>query len=265
VFKAGVMKDEIGKYNSEISEIFKELKNDYSNITEIYGRLPNISIDYAVMENTDSAAVVSYEGVWNDLGSWESVLEVLAENKDANFTNGDGEIRNSNGSFFYTEPKKLVAAIGVEDVIAIDTQDALLVVKKGEGQGVKDIVNIFNDRPEVISHLTDYRPWGGFRVLENGDKYKVKILEVNPGHRLSLQKHKYRDEVWTIMEGEGFVTLGDKSFLLKNSETIEIQEGTVHRVENKGDCLLKILEFAKGEIISEDDIVRIEDDYDRTK
>ncbi len=262
VFKVGVMRNEISKYCNDIFKAFNDLKSDNSNLSGIYNELPNISIDYAVMENTDKAAVISFDGRWNDLGCWEAVQEVTVSNEDV-YINSDSKMLDSKNAMIYTKPGKFVAGIGLNNLIVVDTEDALLLMKKGEGQKVKDIVDTLENKSLATNHLFDYRPWGGYKVLEEGEGFKVKILEINPGQRLSLQKHELREENWTIIEGEVLVTVDSKEVSMKSGDSIAIPVGSVHRAENCGKKLVKILELAKGEVISEDDIIRIEDDYNR--
>ncbi|MFC2061484.1 mannose-1-phosphate guanylyltransferase/mannose-6-phosphate isomerase [Elusimicrobiota bacterium] len=262
VFKAGIMKKEIEKYCSDITGLFNDLKDDDGNLEEIYEKLPGISMDYAVMENTDKAAVIAFNGSWDDLGCWEAVHKVLAEG-DKPYSNGETRAISSKNSFIYTDPEKLTACIGIEDIIVIDSGDSILVMKSGEGQKVKDIVDSLKGRPETVYHMKDCRPWGGYRVLDEGEGYKTKILEIDPGQRLSLQKHEFRDEVWTVISGKAVITLGDKEVDLVPGETIKIPAQTLHRAQNRGIEMLRILELACGEKISEDDIIRVEDDYKR--
>lgn len=262
VFKAGVMKKEMKKHSSEIYSCFQKLKDDRSNLKQIYEKLPNISIDYAVMEKTEKAAVVCFKGKWNDLGSWEAVKDVLSKNNEV-FSNGEQINIDSRNSFVFTRPKKLTAVVGLKDTIVIDTEDAILAMKQGQGQKVKKVVKKIRNRSQAVRHLTDFRPWGGYKVLDAGKNYKIKILTVSPGQRLSLQKHKYRDEIWTVIQGKALITLGNKNIELKEKGTVEIKAGVTHRAENKGEDDLKILEMAIGQKILEDDIVRLEDDYKR--
>ncbi len=267
VFKAGLIKEEIKNLSPDIYNAFNKLKKDSTRLLEIYKELPNISIDYAVMEKTARAAIVVYNEKWDDLGCWEAVAEVEcplpAECPLPVVVNSESETIDSNNSFIYTKKGKFAACIGIKDIIVIDTDDAILIMKKGQGQKVKDIVSRLKSQSVTKYHLTDYRPWGGYKVLESGKNYKIKVLEVLPGKRLSLQKHKYRDEIWTVIEGEAKITLQNKNIKLKKGETIKIPAQTIHRAENTGQKLLEILELATGDNISEDDIIRIEDDYNR--
>jgi mannose-1-phosphate guanylyltransferase/mannose-6-phosphate isomerase len=207
--------------------------------------------------------VVGFDGEWNDLGSWEAVKEVLSKREKDLIINGKKVTIDSSNSMVYTDPEKLTAAIGVKDLIVVDTEDALLVMKEGEGQKVKDVVQNLKDAPQATYHLTDYRPWGGYKVIDEGEGYKTKMLFVNPGQRLSLQKHEHRDEIWTIVEGKGIVTLNEEELEVKKGKTVKIPAGVIHRAENTGTEKLKILELATGYKISEDDIIRLEDDYNR--
>lgn len=264
VFKAGVMKQEMKKHCNEVYAPFKDLKQDNSNLKKIYKSLPNISIDYAVMEKTEKAGVVSFSGDWNDLGSWDSIKELLCKEGDV-FTNGENIDMGSKNAFVFSDSKKLTATVGIEDTIVIDTEDALLVLKEGEGQKVKKVVKKIQDKSQATYHTKDYRPWGGYKVLDEGEGYKTKILFIEPGQRLSLQKHKYREEIWTVVKGKGKITLDDENIKVTPGQTVKIPSGALHRAENTGNKELKILELATGEKILEDDIQRLEDDYDRQK
>ncbi|MGM0568873.1 MAG: mannose-1-phosphate guanylyltransferase/mannose-6-phosphate isomerase [Elusimicrobiota bacterium] len=262
VFKVSAMKKELAFYAGDIAGAFKDLKEDKSNLKEIYEKLPNVSIDYAVMEKTEKAAVVGFDGVWNDLGSWEAVKEVSAGEKE-NYSLSKAEFSSCENTFVSTEKGKFFAGAGLKDLIIVDTEDALLVIKKGEGQKVKGIVEKLKGREIVRRHAEDYRPWGRYRVLEEGKGYKIKLLFVSIGQRLSLQKHKYREEMWTVIEGKALITLGEKKKEFSPGESLSIPAGALHRVENISQGELKILELARGNKISEDDIIRVEDDYNR--
>ncbi len=260
VFRAGTMRREMERHAPEISRGFERISREGAR--SVYRELPGISIDYAVMEKTDRVAVVPFAGRWDDLGSWESIHRILAA-EDGNFSSGETCLEDVSGCFFQVPSGKLVGAAGVRDLIAVDTPDALLLLKKGEGQKVKDLVERLGDDPRAARHLTDYRPWGGYRVLEEGDGYKVKVLFVSPRERLSLQRHKFRDEVWTVIKGKGLITSGEEKKETVSGETVRIPAGALHRAENTGSGELEILELASGEKISEDDIERVEDDYGR--
>ncbi|MBN2406636.1 MAG: mannose-1-phosphate guanylyltransferase/mannose-6-phosphate isomerase [Elusimicrobia bacterium] len=264
IFKSSVMKAEMKRLNPVIYEMFGKMKNKDADVPSLYKKMPAISIDYAVMEKTARAAVVPYRGGWDDLGSWEAVHAVVRKDRDGNSTNSEGEMIDTSNTYICTEPGKFVSAIGVEDIIVVDTKDAILVMKRGSGQKVKDIVDMIGGREVAMRHMTDYRPWGNYRVLDEGKGFKVKILEIYPGQRLSLQKHRHRDESWTLMRGDAVITLDKDSIEPKPGETLRIPAGKLHRAENRGSDSVMILELATGEKIEEDDIVRVEDDYERT-
>ncbi|MGM0442135.1 MAG: mannose-1-phosphate guanylyltransferase/mannose-6-phosphate isomerase [Elusimicrobiota bacterium] len=261
VFKAGVMKEEMKKHCSEIYSPFTQI-SEREEIAKIYKDLPNISIDYAVMEKSDRVAVVGYEGDWSDLGSWEAVKTFLSKDNEI-FVNGESLNIDGSNSMVFSKPRKFTATIGLEDVIAIDTEDALLVMKDGEGQKVKDVVNRLDDKSEVVYPTADSRPWGWYKVIDQGKGFKVKTIMISPGHRLSLQKHKHRKERWTVITGKGLVTLNEEKKEVTQGDSVQIASGVEHRLENIGENKLKILELATGEKILEDDIQRLEDDYDR--
>jgi len=255
------MREEMKKYAPDIYKAFMNIKEGFSP-GEVYGKLKGDSIDYAVMEKTEKAAVVAFDGSWDDLGSWESVFDILA-GESGSFKSGNSILVDSKDTMLYSEGEKLIAGVGLENIIAVDTPDAILILKKGEGQKVQEVVEKLKDSPLLTYHNTDCRPWGGYRVLESSLGKKVKILEVSPGKRLSLQSHKKRDEIWTVVRGECLVTLGEENLELRAGDTVRIPAGRVHRAENTGKVTLEILELATGEDISEDDIIRYEDDYKR--
>ncbi|NLB34550.1 MAG: mannose-1-phosphate guanylyltransferase/mannose-6-phosphate isomerase [Elusimicrobia bacterium] len=261
VFKVSVMREEMKKYAPKIYESFEEIREG-SSLDEVYRNMKGISIDYAVMEKTKKAAVVAFDGKWDDLGSWESVFNILTS-KNGSYKSKNSLLIDSKNTMLYSEGGKLLAGVGLEDIILVDTDDAILVLKKGQGQKVQEVVEELEDSPLITYHSWDSRPWGGYRVLESSPGYKVKILEVSPGKRLSLQSHKKRDEVWTVMSGKCRATLGEETRDLRAGDTVKIPAGLIHRAENTGQTVLKILELASGDEIDEEDIVRYEDDYKR--
>jgi mannose-1-phosphate guanylyltransferase / mannose-6-phosphate isomerase len=163
--------------------------------------------------------------------------------------------------------KRLISTIGIEDCLIIDTDDAVLVAKKGETQKVREIVNKLkaDNRKEALEHLTTYRPWGSYTVLEEGGRYKIKRIVVNPGERLSLQMHYHRSEHWVVVRGAAKVTIGDKDVHIHENESAYVPKSTLHRLENPGKVPLEIIEVQNGEYVGEDDIVRVDDVYGRTK
>ena len=254
-FKAGVFLKELQKYSPEIydaslfaynnaekEEIIRISHTDMSNI-------PDNSIDYAVMEKSDIVKVIPSDIDWSDVGSFDALAEEMTNDENNNFILSD----------------KVVELIDIKDSIIVDTGDALLVAKKGNSQKVKEIVKrLKNENSELPNvHLTGYRPWGTYTVLEEEEGYKIKHIEVKPGKRLSLQKHYHRNEHWIVLSGSATVTVNEDVFIVNPNESTYIKAGDVHRLENQGKLPLKIIEVQVGEYTGEDDIVRLEDDYKR--
>ena len=225
---------------------------------------PSDSIDYAVMEKTDRAAVVPLEAGWSDVGSWSSIWEVSERDAQGNVTKGDVLIHDVKNSLFMAE-NRCIAAVGVEDVVVVETADAVLVTCKDNCQDVKEIVSKLKDggREEHRFHRRVYRPWGDFEGVDQGPRYQVKRLTVKPGAQLSLQMHHHRAEHWIVVSGTARVTRGDDVFILSENESTYIPIGTTHRLENPGTIPLEIIEVQSGSYLGEDDIVRFEDVYNR--
>lgn len=234
-------------------------------IDEEYRKLPSVSIDTGVMERSTKAAVVPVSFRWSDVGSWGSLDEVAAKDKFGNVVGGRVVDIDSKRSIVYGD-RRVVATIGLEDMVVVDTPDATLVCPKSRAQDVKKIVEILKKQgaPEHLEHLTVHRPWGSYTVLEEGPGYKVKRVTVNPGGRLSLQMHHKRSEHWVVITGTARVTRGDEVFDLRVGQSTAIPVETRHRLENPGEDTLHIIEVQNGPYLGEDDIVRFKDDYGRT-
>jgi mannose-1-phosphate guanylyltransferase/mannose-6-phosphate isomerase len=218
------------------------------------------------MEKSTKAAVVPVTFRWSDVGSWGSLDEVASKDKTGNVVVGRVVDIDSQRSIVYGD-RRVVATIGLRDMVVVDTPDATLVCPKSRAQDVKSIVEILKQQgaPEHLEHLTVHRPWGSYTVLEEGRGYKVKRVTVNPGGRLSLQMHHKRSEHWVVIAGTARVTRGDEVFDLKIGHSTEIPVETRHRLENPGQETLHIIEVQNGPYLGEDDIVRFQDDYGRTK
>lgn len=254
-FKAGVFLEELKTYSPKIYETSKKAyenstKDDLIRISyEDMLSIPEDSIDYAVMEKSKKVKVIPSDISWSDVGSFDSLAEELPNDVNNNLI-----LSNKN-----------VETIDIEDCIIVDTEDALLVCKKGSTQKVKDIVtklkNENSDLPSI--HLTGHRPWGTYTVLEDSDGYKIKRIEVKSGKRLSLQKHFHRNEHWVVLSGNATVTIEGKVFTINPNESTYIKAGDIHRLENNGKEPLVIIEVQVGEYTGEDDIIRIKDDFKR--
>jgi mannose-1-phosphate guanylyltransferase/mannose-6-phosphate isomerase len=225
---------------------------------------PSNSIDYAVMEKTDQAAMVPLDVGWSDVGSWAALQEVRGTDSDGNTIDGDVITHDCKGVFIQAE-SRLVAAVGLEDVVVIETKDSTLVARKDRSQDVKLLVDKLNeqDREVVRQHRQVFRPWGSYDSLENREGFQVKRLVVNPGAVLSLQKHAHRAEHWVVVRGKARITRNDEVFDLGVNESTYIAIGDIHRIANPFDEPAHIIEVQCGDYLGEDDIVRIEDKYGR--
>jgi len=270
MFKAGVFLEELKKYSPKIYENSKKSIEKVSNSELIRIKyedminIPEDSIDYAVMEKSNKVKVVSSDISWSDVGSFDSLYEELPKDENNNTINKNLINIDSSNNLIYTQNRK-VATIDIEDLIIIDTEDALLISKKGSSQKVKKIVKELNAQNSELAniHKIGYRPWGSYTVLQESNGYKIKKIEVKPGKRLSLQKHFHRNEHWIVVSGCATVTVEGKKFILNLNESTYIKAGQVHRLENEGKLPLIIIEAQVGEYTGEDDIIRIEDDFKR--
>lgn len=269
-FKAGVFLDELEKYSPEI---YNQSLNAFNNANkneiirikhEDMMAIPEDSIDYAVMEKSDIVKVIPSNIDWNDVGSFDALFEELPKDKNGNTKNDNHISIDSKNNLVYGSERK-IATIDVEDLIIIDTGDALLVSKKGSSQKVKKVVEKLKESTSQLHniHLTGHRPWGTYTVLEESNGYKIKRIEVKPGKRLSLQKHFHRNEHWIVVSGTATVTVGNEKKYVRPNESTYIKMGEVHRLENEGKIPVVLIEAQVGEYTGEDDIVRIDDDFKR--
>ncbi|BFU78231.1 mannose-1-phosphate guanylyltransferase/mannose-6-phosphate isomerase [Arcobacter sp. 15-2] len=255
LFKSGVFLEELQKYSPAIYEASLEaFKNaDQDTLIRIkhddMENIPEDSIDYAVMEKSNKVKVIPSDIDWSDVGSFDALSE---------------ELQNDNNNNLIISNKK-VATIDVEDLIIVDTDDALLISKKGSTQKVKDIVSDLKIQNSKLTteHSTVHRPWGTYTVLEDTPGYKIKRIEVKAGKRLSLQKHFHRSEHWIVVSGTATVTVGESTKLVRPNESTYIKMGEIHRLENQGKISVVLIEAQVGEYTGEDDIVRLDDDYQR--
>ena len=271
MFKASTYLGELKKYEPEIFDACKKSltmsQNDFDFIridTKEFNSCPNKSIDYAVMEKTTDSVVVPINTQWSDIGSWEALWELKDKDKDGNVIEGDVILKDVTNTYT-SSSNRLVSVIGVNDLVIIDTDDSLLVASKEYSQKINTIVQMLNEnnRKEANYHRKVYRPWGYFDSLDFGDSFQVKKLSINPGAKISLQKHQHRAEHWIVIKGLATITSGKKIMELKRNQSTYISKGTIHRLENKQNTTLEIIEVQTGEYLGEDDIIRIEDDYDR--
>jgi mannose-1-phosphate guanylyltransferase/mannose-1-phosphate guanylyltransferase/mannose-6-phosphate isomerase len=231
---------------------------------ESFGACQSISIDYAVMERTDKAAVIPADIGWSDVGSWSMLWDRAAKDSNGNVAAGDVLIQDGHNNFIRSDDR-LVAALGVDDLVIVSTHDAVLVAKRDRDQDVKLIVDrlLRDGRSEASQHVRVYRPWGFFETLHLGPGTQVKLIEVNPGAALSLQYHHKRAEHWVVVSGEASIVRGDEDLLLQENQSTFIPIGMQHRLENKKAQPLRIIEVQVGSYLGEDDIVRLEDRYKR--
>lgn len=225
---------------------------------------PHDSIDYAVMERTEQAAVVPAAFDWSDLGSWDTLWDVGRKDARGNVTAGDVQLLDADNCYVRAE-SRMIAALGISDAVIIETSDAVLVASKAHAQRVKEMVVKLAEakRTEHLSHDRVYRPWGYFESVDAGSGYQVKRIVVNPAQALSLQRHRRRAEHWVVVSGTARVTRDDEVFTLSANQSVYIPLGTKHRLENAGDVPLQVIEVQSGDYLGEDDIERFEDRYDR--
>ena len=222
------------------------------------------SIDYAVMEKTDKGAVVPLDSGWSDVGSWSALWEICEKDENGNVCRGDVKFIDSKDNYIQTD-KRLVAVIGVENLVVVETDDATLIANKDQVQDVKKMVADLkkHDRSETELHRKVQRPWGYYDSIDEGNRFQVKRIVVNPGEELSLQMHHHRAEHWIVVKGTAIVQCGDEEILLSENQSTYIPIGVKHRLKNPGNILLEIIEVQSGSYLGEDDIVRFEDGYGR--
>jgi len=238
---------------------------DFCRLDEAsFAACPSDSIDYAVMERTSAAVVVPADIGWSDVGSWSALWQVQQGDKEGNVQRGDVYLDGVKNSLVRAE-SRIVAVVGVEDLIVVETNDAVLVAHKDQVQRVKQIVDHLKskERTEHLHHTKVYRPWGYYEGIDAGDRFQVKRITVKPGEKLSLQMHHHRAEHWVVVSGTARVTCGEKVSLLSENESTYIPIGMNHRLENPGKVPLHIIEVQSGSYLGEDDIVRFEDIYKR--
>ena len=233
---------------------------------ELFATCTSNSIDYAVMEKTDRGAVVSLDCGWSDIGAWSALWEAGSPDADGNVAVGDVVLDNSRNSYVRSQ-SRLVTATGIDDLVIVETADAVMVADRDSVQDVKNIVKALQDlgRSEADSHHRVFRPWGSYESLVSADGFQVKRIIVNPGQRLSLQMHHHRAEHWVVVRGVAEVVNGEETFLLREDQSTYIPIGAKHRLSNLGDVPLELIEVQSGSYLGEDDIVRFEDIYGRIK
>ena len=272
LFRASVYLRELEKFEPEIYTACKKssksvnIDSDFVRLDNIHFRkCPSKSIDYAVMEKTNNAVVVPFNGVWSDIGSWDTLWKAKPKDTNNNVIEGDVILDKVSNSYVYSS-NRLVSATNLSDLIIIDTQDALLVSSKKSSQNINNIVEKLkiDSRSEKDDNRKVYRPWGYFDSIDYGEGFQVKRLFINPGAKLSLQKHQKRAEHWVVVKGIALVTCGEKKYKLTENQSTYIPKGEIHRLENCEKIPLEIIEIQTGNYLGEDDIIRLEDDYERS-
>jgi mannose-1-phosphate guanylyltransferase/mannose-6-phosphate isomerase len=271
VFRARRYLEELERFAPAIAaacrKAFESSKSDldFTRVdAKVFEECPSDSIDYAVMEKTADAVVVPLDAGWSDVGSWASLHAASDADASGNVSHGDVLVEDSNNCYLYSE-SRLVAAVGLEGHVVVETKDAVLVAPKDRVQDVKSLVGKLKEmgRYEHSLHREVFRPWGSYDSLENGNRFQVKRLSVKPGAQLSLQMHHHRAEHWVVVSGTARITRGEETFILEENQSTYIPIGVRHRIENPGKIPLHVIEVQSGSYLGEDDIVRFEDRYGR--
>ncbi|HHQ48259.1 MAG TPA: mannose-1-phosphate guanylyltransferase/mannose-6-phosphate isomerase, partial [Acidobacteria bacterium] len=272
MFRADRYLEELGRHAPAILEVCREAwagrqrDEDFVRLPrEVFARCPSDSIDYAVMEHTDRAVVVPLEAGWSDVGSWTALQEIEEPDPEGNVIVGDVVATDTHRSYIRAE-SRLVATVGIDDCVAVETPDAVLVASRERAQEVKAVVQMLKDagRLEPVFHRRVYRPWGSYEGIARGERFQVKHIIVNPGAKLSLQLHHHRAEHWIVVQGTARVTRDGEEFILTEDQSTYIPLGVRHRLENPGVIPLHLIEVQSGSYLGEDDIVRFEDQYGRS-
>lgn len=271
LFRASNYLEELKKFRPDILEQCQgsvmDVKTDLDFLRidkDMFESCPAESVDYAVMEKTSHAVVVPMDAGWSDIGSWSSLWDISEKDSEGNSTHGDVILHNTRNSYVKSD-NKLVAVIGIDDLVVVSTKDALMVAHKDSVQDVKMITESLKIQARSEWQLSRevYRPWGKYDSIDSGERYQAKRITVKPGAKLSVQMHHHRAEHWVVVSGTARVTNGDKTFLLSENESTYIPVGVVHALENPGKVELELIEVQSGSYLGEDDIVRFEDRYGR--
>jgi mannose-1-phosphate guanylyltransferase/mannose-6-phosphate isomerase len=271
LFRADVLLDEMSRFQPEIVKAARAsvaaADNDLGFLrlgADEFAAAPQISIDYAVMEKTDRAAVMKGDFRWSDIGSWDALSDIVPADSNANTVQGRAVTIDSSGCVIHAG-EQLVTTIGLKDVVIVSTKDAVMVAPRARAQDVKELVARLKteQRPEADAHRRVDRPWGYYESLDIGERFQVKRIVVYPGGVLSLQKHSRRAEHWVVVRGNAEVTIDETQRTVRENESVYIPMGSVHRLGNKGDAPLELIEVQTGTYFGEDDIVRLDDIYKR--
>jgi mannose-1-phosphate guanylyltransferase len=271
MFKASAYLNALAQFAPEILTICQQSlagqtqDMDFTRINaEVFATCPDNSIDYAVMEHTKDAAMVPLDAGWSDVGSWSSLWETAEKDPQGNASVGDVMLHDTTNSYVNAEGK-LVSVIGLDNVVVVETKDAVMVAHKDKVQDIKHIVNQLKaeQRPEFEFHREVFRPWGSYDSIDTGERFQVKHISVKPGEKLSVQMHHHRAEHWIVVSGTANVTIGDNTMIVSENESTYIPIGEVHALENPGKIPLELIEIQSGTYLGEDDIVRFSDRYGR--
>ncbi|MEX2942240.1 mannose-1-phosphate guanylyltransferase/mannose-6-phosphate isomerase [Serratia fonticola] len=271
MFRAKRYLEELEKFRPDILAACRdaldntECDKNFINVDrDAFSACPDDSVDYAVMEKTNDAVVIPLDAGWSDVGSWSALWEVSKKDSAGNALTGDTFLYDSRGCYINTD-EKLVAAVGVENLVIVNTKDAVLVVDRSKVQDVKKIVEHLkkNKRSEYRRHREVYRPWGRCDILVAEKRFNVNRITVNPGEAFSLQMHHHRAEHWVVLSGTARVTTGDKTFLITENQSTFIPVAVIHRLENPGNIPLELIEIQSGSYLGDDDVIRIKDHYGR--
>ncbi|MFZ0354065.1 MAG: mannose-1-phosphate guanylyltransferase/mannose-6-phosphate isomerase [Pseudolabrys sp.] len=272
LFRADVLLSELERLEPDMASAVKAAVANASNDLgfvrlqpEAFARAPQKSIDYAVMEKTDRAAVVAGQFRWSDIGSWDALFDITPRDTAGNVLQGPVVSVDSTGCVVHAD-QRLTAVVGVKDLIVVSTSDAVMVVPRARAQEVRELVSKLKaqKRPEATDHKRVHRPWGYYESIDMGERFQVKRIVVIPGGILSLQKHRHRAEHWVVVRGTAEVTIGEQIRAVHENESVYIPIGSVHRMANKGKIPLELIEVQTGSYLGEDDIERLEDVYKRT-
>ena len=272
MIRASVYLEELGRHRPDILECCRRAVGATTSDgpfvridAEAFGQCPADSIDYAIMEKTSAAVMVPLDASWNDIGSWSALWEAQTRDDDGNALHGDVMAISSGNSLVHAGDR-LVTLLGVDDLVVVETRDAVLVAHRKAVQNVKDVVEIMkrNGRNEHLSHRKVYRPWGHYDSIDFGDRHQVKRITVKPGAKLSVQMHHHRAEHWIVVRGTARVHKASEVMLLTENQSTYIPLGEVHALENPGKIALELIEVQSGSYLGEDDIVRLEDRYGRS-
>jgi mannose-1-phosphate guanylyltransferase / mannose-6-phosphate isomerase len=273
LFDAAVYLDELKRYEPDVArfvdQAYQDARSEQQFLrlgNEAFTQCPNISVDHAVLERTDRAAVIPVDNLgWSDIGSWSALHEIAPQDEQHNAFIGD-VLQDCVANSYIRAEHRMVAAIGVSDLVIVETADAVLVAHRSRAINVKTIVDSLNasGRRESVTHRRVTRPWGAYESIDQGERFQVKRIVVNPGAQLSLQRHHHRAEHWIVVKGTALVTNGDREELLTENQSTYIPVGVSHRLLNPGKIPLELIEVQSGAYLGEDDIVRLEDRYGRT-